>query len=80
MPFPADLPYTFADLPLHDFVQRPKAAQGAVFLLRRPEHAVGECLAYVGMDMLVETAPCEIADGMLWSYSRSQQLQLAHAR
>ena len=30
------------------------------------------------MDMLLETAECAITDGMLWSYSRSHQLQLAH--
>ena len=74
---PADLPYTFSDLPLRDFVQR-RTAQGAVFLLRRPDAPSSECLAHAGMDMLVETAECVISDGMLWSYSRSKQLQLAH--
>lgn len=75
---PADLPYTFSDLPLRDFVRSPRTAQGAVFLLRQPDAPAGECLAHAGMDMLLETGECAITDGMLWSYSRSQQLQLAH--
>jgi hypothetical protein len=71
------LGYTFADLPLREFERRPDAAQGAVFLLRRPDQTAGECLAFAGMDSLVVSAPCKITDGQLWSY-RSQQLVLAH--